>query len=348
MSAPMHRILDASFNRAAEGLRVVEDFARFVLEDRHLSREVKELRHALAAAVAVSPLARRYAARDTAGGVLPTISTPAELARTDAWHVCKASCERVKQSLRSLEEYGKCFDSLASETIESLRYRFYVVEAALRRSVDAAERLADVRLMVLIEGGATRQEFFAMLNPLLAAGVDAIQLREKRLADRELLDRAQLLVAATRGAQAPRRTLAIVNDRPDVAAAVDADGVHLGQDDLPVASARAILGPHKLIGVSTHELDQARRAVLDGADYLGAGPTFPSTTKSFDVFAGLEYLRAVAAEISLPAFAIGGIAPENASQVRETGVARIAVSGAVTKASDPRAAVERLRTAWGD
>ena len=106
-------------------------------------------------------------------------------------------------------------------------------------------------------------------------------------------------------------SLAIVNDRADVAAIVGADGVHLGQDDLSVKDARAIVGPRMLVGVSTHNIDQARTAVLDGANYLGAGPTFASRTKAFDDFAGLDYLREVAAEIRLPTFAIGGIGIEN-------------------------------------
>jgi thiamine-phosphate pyrophosphorylase len=118
-------------------------------------------------------------------------------------------------------------------------------------------------------------------------------------------------------------------------AAVDADGVHVGQEDLSVKDARAIVGTQMLIGVSTHNIDQARAAVLDGANYLGAGPTFPSNTKSFEAFAGLEYLREVAGEISLPTFAIGGIAADNVADVLATGIRRVAVSSAITAASDP-------------
>jgi thiamine-phosphate pyrophosphorylase len=165
----------------------------------------------------------------------------------------------------------------------------------------------------------------------VAAGVDAIQLRDKTLADRELVQRARLLREATAGGP----TLLIVNDRADVAKLARADGVHVGQNELSVKDARTIVGPDALVGVSTHTIEQARQAVLDGANYIGVGPTFPSGTKRFEQFPGVELLRAVAAEIRLPAFAIGGIDGENAADVLAAGFTRIAVSGAVTSAADP-------------
>jgi thiamine-phosphate pyrophosphorylase len=139
------------------------------------------------------------------------------------------------------------------------------------------------------------------------------------------------------------RTLVIINDRPDIAALADADGVHLGQDDLRVKDAREIVGPRRLIGVSTHSIDQARTAVLNGANYLGVGPTFPSQTKSFDEFPGLEFVREVAAEIRLPAFAIGGVTLQNVGEVIAAGLPRAAVASAVTAAAKPQAAATALR-----
>ncbi len=112
--------------------------------------------------------------------------------------------------------------------------------------------------------------------------------------------------------------------------------------DLSVKDARTIIGADALIGVSTHSIEQARQAVLDGANYIGVGPTFPSGTKQFEKFPGLDFLRAVAAEIRLPAFAIGGITPENLPEVLATGVARVAVSGAILDASDPATVVKNL------
>ena len=153
-----------------------------------------------------------------------------------------------------------------------------------------------------------------------------LQLRDKRpdqpLDDRQLLARARQLREIVHGS----RTLVVVNDRPDVAVLARADGVHVGQDDLSVKDARTVVGPRLLVGVSTHSLQQARQAVVDGANYIGVGPTFPSGTKSFERLAGPELLRAVAAEIRLPAFAIGGIGPDNLPEVLACGISRVAVS----------------------
>jgi thiamine-phosphate pyrophosphorylase len=133
-----------------------------------------------------------------------------------------------------------------------------------------------------------------------------------------------------------------MNDRPDLAVLAGADGVHLGQDDLSVKDARSIVGPDRLVGVSTHCIEQARQAVLDGASYIGVGPTFASKTKAFTEFPGVALLRTVAAEIRLPAFAIGGIAESNVHEVLSAGFRRIAVGSAVADAPDPAAAARRL------
>jgi thiamine-phosphate pyrophosphorylase len=139
--------------------------------------------------------------------------------------------------------------------------------------------------------------------------------------------------------------LIIINDRPAIAAAVDADGVHLGQEDFTVKDARHVLGPRALIGVSTHSLAQAQQAVLDGANYIGVGPTFPSATKQFAEFPGLDLLRQVASSIRLPALAIGGIDAGNVDEVLATGASRIAVSSAVVTAASPRVAASELLSA---
>jgi len=361
--APL-RILDASLNRASEGLRVVEDYVRFVLDDGHLTEQIKILRHELAAIGAAIPLTERHSARDAQQDVGTVVNTPNAASRANAWDVCAASLERAKQSLRSLEEFSKLAAPALAAQFESLRYRLYTLEAALGRTVDAVQRLADVRLCILVDGGRSEVEFGELIEQLMMAGVDAIQLRDKGLGDRELIARARRLAGAARdgvgnpspGPSPPRRIfdlqgrgisrpLVIINDRPDIAAIVDADGVHLGQDDMSVKDARAIVGPRKLVGVSAHSIEQARAAVLAGANYLGVGPVFPSKTKDFDVFAGVDLLRRVAAEIRLPALAIGGITHENLSAVLAAGFHRIAVSSAVTDAADSAHAAKMLRAA---
>jgi thiamine-phosphate pyrophosphorylase len=308
-------------------LRVVEDYVRFVLDDPFLTGQTKSLRHDFAAAAAALPSADRHAARDAQNDVGTQISHTSELRRGDAWEVCSASLKRVEQSLRSLEEYGKLHDVEFAGRMEAVRYRVYTLEKAIDVGRSSRERLEGVRLCVLVDGRNTADAFEQLIGELVEAGVGMIQLRDKRLDDRQLVERGRLLRKLTRA----RPTLCIINDRADIAAAVDADGVHLGQEDLSVKDARTVVGTRMLIGVSTHNIDQARAAVLDGANYLGAGPTFPSSTKSFDSFAGLDYLREVTAEIRLPTFAIGGITAQNLRDVMASGISRIAVGAAVTQ-----------------
>jgi len=332
------RILDAALNRSSEGLRVIEDFARFVLDDPILTGQTKQLRHDLAEAASAIPSGDRHAARDTVADVGTRISTAAEGQRGDAWDVCAASLKRTEQALRSLEEYGKLVDADFATRCEAIRYRLYTLEKSLDIGRTSRERLATSTLCVLIEACDSAAEFEQLVRTLVAAGVGMIQLRAKELNDRDLVARARLLHNLTRSTL----SLAIINDRADVAAIAAADGVHLGQEDLTVKDARAILGPRPLIGVSTHNIAQARQAVLDGANYLGAGPTFPSQTKAFDNFAGLDYLRHLAAEIRLPTYAIGGITADNLPDVLAAGITRIAVSSAITAATDPALAARNL------
>ena len=346
------RILDAAANRAAEGLRVVEDYVRFVLDDGHLTRLTKQLRHDLARACSALPTDQRHSVRDTQLDVGTQITTATEAAREDASEVCRISCERVKQSLRSLEEYGKLLDAQFAKRIEALRYTLYTVERSLGITEASRLRLRDTNLCVLIDGQDAPEAFTTLVQQFIDARVGMIQLRDKRLGDAELVERGRIMseLASSTRTDNPswnpslqgRGTMVIINDRPDIAALVDADGVHLGQGDMRVKDARTIVGPRKLIGVSTHHIEQSRKAVLDGANYLGAGPTFPSSTKSFDEFSGLNYLKQVAGEIRLPKFAIGGIDATNVEQVLATGIKRIAVSGAVVQAERPGDAVREL------
>ncbi len=181
------------------------------------------------------------------------------------------------------------------------------------------------------------------LDELAAAairgGADALQLRDKAASARRLLDEARVLVALTRNARIPL----IVNDRADVAAAAGADGVHLGQDDLPIPEARRLLGPGRLIGQSTHSLEQAVAAQAQGADYIGLGPIFPTPTKPEYGGIGTGLIGPVASRVRVPVVCIGGIERGTVEQVVEAGARRIAVVRAVCAATDPEAAARDLK-----
>ncbi len=337
------RILDAAANRAGEGLRVIEEFVRFGLNDAHLSRLLKECRHELTAALTAIPEASRLAARDTLGDVGTAIGTPSEYQRATLRDVARASFKRVHEALRTLEEYGKLIESNGvgptfAQRVEQLRYRLYTAEKAVLRTASMADRLQGQRLYLLVTTRSCVSGLEATVRGALAAGVRIIQVREKQLSDRQLVEHARRLRKWT----AESGALLIINDRPDIAVLSDADGVHVGQDELTVRDARHIVGPDRLVGVSTHSIEQARQAVLDGADYLGVGPTFRSGTKTFDQFAGLEFVHQVAAEIALPWFAIGGIDSKNLDSVLDAGASRVAVSGAICGAMDPHQAAAEL------
>jgi thiamine-phosphate pyrophosphorylase len=260
------------------------------------------------------------------------ISTPGEQHRADLAHVAAAAWNRVQQALRVIEECLKLVAPQAAGPVEQLRYRSYTLAKACATTAESHDLLSSARLYVLIDGGASECAFVERVQTLIEAGVDVLQLRDKKLDDRTLLSRAQLLRRVIDAAD--RRPLFIMNDRPDLAVLARADGVHLGQEELSVHDARQIVGPKMLVGVSTHTIEQARQAVLDGANYIGCGPIFPSGTKDFDHFPGLDLLRQVAAEIALPAFAIGGITLRNLPQVLATGFPRVAVGGAITAEND--------------
>jgi len=171
---------------------------------------------------------------------------------------------------------------------------------------------------------------------LLEGGARLLQLRLKAAPAREVLEIARVVRPLAQEAGA----LLIVNDRPDVARAAGADGVHLGQDDLPVAAARTVLGAGGIVGVSTHSVGQARAAVAAGADYLGVGPVFETTSKVGTLAArGLDLVRAVRHEVTLPLVAIGGITPATAPDVRAAGADAVAMIAALVRAPDVAAAV---------
>lgn len=335
------RLLDACANRAREGLRVLEDYCRFVLDDAFLCRTLKESRHDLTAALAELSPGQLLEARDTQHDVGVELSTPSEQHRASLRDVVQANCKRLQESLRSLEEYGKIHSASLGQALEQLRYRSYTLERAVVLGANARQRLQEARLYVLLTGSKCVATLDWIIAEAAAGGAGIVQLREKDKSDRELLERARQVRQWTRQAG----VLFVVNDRADIARLAEADGVHLGQDDLPVREARRILGPDALIGVSTHNIEQLRQAVLDGASYVGIGPTFPSTTKEFGDLAGPEFVRQAMAETTLPAFAIGGVNLQTIDVAVAAGGRRVAVSAAISQADDPRSVCAALLAA---
>ncbi|MFL5894180.1 MAG: thiamine phosphate synthase [Thermoleophilaceae bacterium] len=199
------------------------------------------------------------------------------------------------------------------------------------------ERLQSARLYFVVEAGASDR----LLDAALAGGVDLLQLRDKDAGDDELLRAAERF----RDACDRHDALFIVNDRPDLALASGADGVHVGQDDDPVADVRRVLGPDVVIGLSTHSDEQFDAGLESTADYLCCGPVWATPTKAGRPATGLEVVRHAAAVGTKPFFAIGGIDESNVQQVVDAGASRIVVVRAIRDADDPMRAAKTLRAA---
>lgn len=341
MTVP-ERMIDANANRAREAMRVLEDIARFGLDDAGISGGMKSLRDRFRSALDAAGLSRASlsAARDTPGDVGTTLTAPGEVRRESILANAEAAGARLSEALRVVEESLKVLGKDA-RSVESIRYTGYELERQLLAAL--AKPDCDWRLCVLITESLCRHHSWSEVSRLaIEGGADCIQLREKDLTDRELIDRAKQLVDL-----AGDRASVIVNDRVDIALAAGAAGAHLGQQDLSIAEARQLSGPKLILGVSCTTAEQARSATLAGADILGIGAMYPTETKSKPSIAGPSLLKNVLDdEITrrIPHLAIGGIDADRVTELAALGCRGVAVSSAVCASSDPRGVCERIRS----
>lgn len=331
------RMLDANANRAREALRVMEDVARFALDDGRLCGELKLLRHDLREALNSLPTGWLEANRDTSGDVGTIITTESEMSRSGVGDIAIAAGKRLSEALRVIEEAGKTIDLQVARRIESLRYRAYDLEQRLTLRLGSG-RARQWRLCLLLTQSMCRRPWREVLSAAIDGGVDCVQVREKEMDCGELAAHVREVIAIAR----QRDISVIVNDRADVALATGADGVHLGQGDLSVHDVRRLAGRTLIVGVSTHDLMEADRAVNDGADYCGVGAMFASSTKQ-RATSGLAYLRQFIERYpEMPHLAIGGITPENVGKVHAAGAKGVAVSAAICEAQDPAGATMEI------
>ena len=335
------RLLDANLDRAREGLRVVEDWCRFGLDRADLVATLKDLRQRLG----LLHHERYKQARHTAGDVAAGMAHPAQAQRQQPAAVVAANCARVQEALRVLEEFGRGEDPALAAEAAAIRYTLYDLEVQLLQAADSRRVRLQACNLYLVTSPSPQLE--AVVAAALEGGVRLVQYRAKEgsLAPNgePITDAVRLQQAEALRALCSRHgALFLVNDRIDIALAVEADGVHLGQGDLPPALARRLLGPEKLIGRSTHAISQLRQAVADGCDYVGVGPVNATPTKPGREPVGLDYVRQAAAESPIPWFAIGGIEAANLAAVQAAGGRRVAVVRAITAAADPAAASRQL------
>ncbi len=331
------RLIDANLDRAREGLRVVEDWCRFGLEREDLVISLKDWRQRLGRLHHRPYKEARSTSTDRGTG----LEHPAQLDRSSPDQVVAANCGRVQEALRVIEEFARPIDASLAKEASAIRYGLYDLEVTCLQATTGhrrRNRLEDCNLCLITAPGAN---LTSKLEAALCSGIAMVQYRSKDGSDQQNFKEATDVQAQCR----KRGALFIINDRVDFALALDADGVHLGQDDLSTAVARQLLGPEKLIGRSTHSLEEVEQAQGEGCDYLGIGPVFPTAVKADRAAVGPELVKQAELLSRIPMFAIGGISSSNIHEVIATGCRRVAVIGAVMSAQDPKTAgLELMRS----
>ncbi len=319
----VYRILDANLDRAREGLRIIEEWCRFGLNNAQLAAECKQMRQE----VAHWHTAPLKAARDTPGDTGTELTHAREEQRDSITSVLEANFCRVQEAMRVLEEYGKLHHSNMGKTFKQMRYRIYTLESDLM-GYQRHQLLLRSHLYLVT---SPSEKLLETVEAALKGGLTLVQYRDKNADDTVRLEKARQLQQLCHSYGA----LFIINDRVDLALAVDADGVHLGQQDMPIAIARQLLGPQRLIGRSTTNQEEMQGAIAEGADYIGVGPVYETPTKAGKAAAGLEYVAYAAKNAPMPWFAIGGIDANNINEVIDGGASRVAVVRAIMEAEQP-------------
>jgi thiamine-phosphate pyrophosphorylase len=333
------RIIDANCNRIGEGLRFLEDVARFLLNDADLSHQLKVTRHNLVKSLSqFGPALMSERNSETDVGIGTEISH-----RQDMLSLVTANARRVEEALRVIEELSKLPDlssALHSKDFETARFNLYTLQRELLSRLTRRQKMKQLTGLYVIIDTQTL-DFKCEVDAARKAikgGAKVIQLRDKQRSKGELLAIAKNLADLCRHSNA----LFIVNDYLDIALASEADGVHIGQGDLPPSVIRKELPVDKVIGLSTSTLAEARKAEAEGVDYVAVGSIFPSPTKQGVTVIGLERLRHVRKAVSVPIVAIGGINGQNIAEVMAAGADSVAVIDAVLNQKDMESAARKL------
>lgn len=339
-----YRILDANRNRAAEGLRVLEDYSRFVLEHAELTKALRLLRHRIRKSLSLDE-AKLLSSRNSPGDTGFAISQKSTLDNKQSDSALIAgNFKRVQESLRVMEENLKVAGYFElSKLYESLRFDSYALEqdfqGACNRKRWKTHYFYGLYGLTSEEHSLGRSNI-EVASQMVQSGIKIIQYREKEKSQAGKYEECLRIREITKRAGA----LFIVNDDVALAILSDADGIHLGQDDLPIEDARKLVGRDMIIGKSTHSPQQAESAIREGADYLGIGPLYCTQTKK-DVCSpvGLEYLAYAVKEVNIPFVAIGGIKAHNIQDVVRTGAQCIALVTEIVGAGNIKETITHLQ-----
>lgn len=341
---PIYRIIDANLNRASEGLRVLEDLSRFYYGNMSLSERIKRLRHMVRKNVGLRT-DQCLKARDSFNDVGVEVSRKLAVDdRQSLEGLVSANFKRAQEALRVIEEYLKLMGKYtAAKLYEGFRFEVYSLEKEFSNFTNlGAKRVkldADLYCITAEEYSQGRDNI-QVVESMIRAGIKIIQYREKEKKQQQKYLECLKIRQLTKDAG----VTFIVNDDIDIAMLVKADGVHIGQDDLPIEKVRELVGAEMIIGLSTHSPDQARDAVQRGADYIGVGPIYRTFTKK-DVCepVGLEYLEYVVRNIDIPFVAIGGIKEHNIEEVVCRGAGCVALVTEIVGAESIEDKIKSIR-----
>lgn len=341
----LYQLVDINVNRAAEGLRILEDHCRYRdgLQGAALSaKEMRRTLRSLTEPFSQRLIGSRRAFSDPGPRLTAAMKPEAEAAPRD---IAAINALRVQEALRALEEYFKVLGiPEAARRCEAMRFEAYTLQQQCTQNglLNQRKAILETDLYgITAECWSCGRSNEAIAAAMLRGGIRIIQYREK---DKSMLEKYRECTALRR-LTADAGALLIINDHADLALAVEADGVHIGQDDMPPERVRNVIGSERLLGISTHSPAQAQQAVRDGADYIGVGPLYSTRTK-VDVCdpVGLEYLEYAVKNVAVPFVAIGGIKRHNLHEVISRGASCVALVTEIVGAADPEACIQELRT----
>lgn len=317
----VERIIDANQNRCVEGLRVIEEYCRFIKEDREISSEIRSLRHFMR-----KKLGQRWIThRDSGSDVGKTVSNSNTLdKKIGLAQILRANSSRVAESMRVIEEYLKVLNYYElSKEIESKRFEFYEIEKRVMANYQ-------VKGLYALTSDGTQNQILAQVQMFIDHEVPWIQYRDKNRSEEEILKIAREIVALVKGS----KSRLIINDYPEIAMKVGAHGVHVGQGDQGVEKVRQ-LAPELLVGISTHNIDQFDLAVSRMPDYIALGPIFATKTKmNPEACEGISFAEYARRSTTIPLVAIGGIDATNIDQIKSLGMDALAMTASIKEAKE--------------
>ncbi len=322
------QIIDANLDRAREGLRVLEDWARFALARKDLVKIFKNFRQILGKHhLKIYKDSRNFVNDNCAG-----LNHPEQFKRNNSGSIISSNAARVQEALRVIEEFSRDHNKDLCSIASQIRYEIYSLEIILLEASSNYSLLKTLNENNLYFITLEHENLLQKIRNMLEGGVKIVQFRFKKGTDSDNLKFAIKIREMCDNFGA----LFLINDRVDIAMACNADGVHLGQNDMDIKSARKILGFSKIIGISASNEGDIKKAIQDGCDYLGIGPVFTTTTKKEKVALGIDNLRSLTKDISIPWFAIGGIKLKNISLLKKNNIKKVAIITDLINSENPK------------